>query len=135
LTLPGIEAIIPVMSDWMQALIALAVVVLAGALVWTLAAARRLLLRAESLLGMLQTELPPLVADSHALLDEMRKLTEQANLEMERVGDLTARVEHATVSLGRIVTTLAGFTRMGQLVGLAVGLRRGVEVFVHRLKG
>jgi hypothetical protein len=82
---------------------------------------------------MLQAELPPLVADSHALLDEMRKLAEQANLEMERVSDLTARVEQATVGISRIVTTLASFTRMGQLVGLAVGLRRGVEVFVHRL--
>jgi uncharacterized protein YoxC len=124
---------IPTMLDWVQALIAFAVVVLVGALVWTLAAARRLLLRAESLLGMLQAELPPLVADSHALLDEMRKLAEQANLEMERVSDLTARVEQATVGISRIVTTLASFTRMGQLVGLAVGLRRGVEVFVHRL--
>ena len=34
----------------------------------------------------------------------------------------------------RIVNALAKFTRAGQIVGLATGLRRGVDVFVERLR-
>jgi hypothetical protein len=33
-----------------------------------------------------------------------------------------------------VVRALAGFTRAGQVVGLAAAVRRGVEVFVQRMR-
>jgi hypothetical protein len=50
------------------------------------------------------------------------------------VGVVTDRVEVIATGLGRIVTTLGSLTRAGQIVGVAAGLKRGIDVFVHRLR-
>ena len=36
--------------------------------------------------------------------------------------------------MSRLVGALSGLARAGQVVGLAAGLRRGVDVFVSRLR-
>jgi hypothetical protein len=45
----------------------------------------------------------------------------------ERVSELSERA-------GRIVGFLGGFTRVGQVVGIAAGLKKGVDVFVNRFR-
>ena len=64
----------------------------------------------------------------------MRGLTREAGRELERVGAVTDRVEDIATGLGRIVTTLGSLTRAGQIVGVAAGLKRGIDVFAHRLR-
>ena len=50
------------------------------------------------------------------------------------MGEVTEQVQTVAEGLGRVVMGLAGLTRAGQVIGLAAGLRRGVDVFVQRLR-
>jgi uncharacterized protein YoxC len=121
------------MLPGVQVVFALAFVALVIAACFALVALRRVAQRAENVLGILESELRPLVADTHALLADVRALTRQANREMERVGVVTERVEVVADGLGRVVGALSGFTRVGQVLGVALGLKKGVDVFLHRL--
>ena len=40
----------------------------------------------------------------------------------------------AQIDQARIVNAIAGLTRTGQVVAVAAALRRGVDVFVHRMR-
>ena len=121
------------MLPWVQAVIALAVVVLVVALVLSLFALRRVALRAENVLGILEQEIRPLVAETHGLLDEIRALSRQANREMQRLGAVTEHVEDAAEGLSRVVGAVSSLTRVGQIVGVALGVKKGVDVFLQRL--
>ena len=44
------------------------------------------------------------------------------------------RVEDVSLSAARVAAAVGGLTRVGQYAGLAVGLKRGVEVFLDRIK-
>ena len=120
------------MRPWFQAILALGFAGLVVALIVTLLAMRRAIVRAEAVLGIVEQELRPLVAETHALLGEVRALTRQANREMDRVGVIGERVEDVAVGLGRLVSALGGLTRVGQVLGLVAGLKKGVDVFVDR---
>ena len=91
-------------------------------------------LRAEAVLAIVEQELRPLVAQTHALLEETRGLAREAKGEVERIQALTDRVGDAAHSVARVLTAVSGFTRAGQLVGLAAGLRRGIDVFIQRVR-
>jgi len=110
------------------------VVGLTVALVAVLLALRRVALRTESLLGILEQEVRPLVTETRALMDDVRTFTREANREMKRVEAVTERVHDVADGVFRIVTAVAGITRAGQLVSLAVGIRKGLDVFVQRLR-
>ena len=69
-----------------------------------------------------------------ALTEDVRSLTRDASRELERVGTVTDRVDDIAGAVGRIVGTLSGLTRAGQIVGMAVGLKKGIDVFVQRLR-
>ena len=122
------------MLPWFQAILALGFAALVIAIIVTLLAVRRAVVRAESVLGIVEQELRPLVAETHALLGEVRALTRQANREMDRVGVIGERVEDVAVGLGRLVSALGGLTRVGQVLGLAAGLKKGVDVFLERFQ-
>ena len=76
----------------------------------------------------------PLVTETRALMDDVRTFTREANREMKRVEAVTERVHDVADGVFRIVTAVAGITRAGQLVSLAVGIRKGLDVFVQRLR-
>lgn len=122
------------MPPWVGLLLALSAVAVAAALVAALVALRRVALRAEAVLGILAQDLHPLVAETRALLDEIRALTREANREMERLGAVTERAHEVADGLGRIVGAIGGIARAGQFVSLAIGLRKGLDVFVSRLR-
>jgi hypothetical protein len=44
------------------------------------------------------------------------------------------RVEDISVTVARVVGAVAGLTRIGQYAGVAAGMKRGVEVFLTRLR-
>jgi uncharacterized protein YoxC len=122
------------MPFWVQMLLSLAAFALLVALVAAVWALRGVAQRAEAVLAIVEQELRPLIGQGLALTEDVRGLTREAGRELERVGAVTDRVEVIAAGLGRIVTTVGSLTRAGQIVGVAAGLKRGIEVFVHRLR-
>jgi uncharacterized protein YoxC len=122
------------MPFWVQMLLSLAAFALLVALVAAVWALRGVAQRAEAVLAIVEQEIRPLVGQALALTEDVRGLTREASRELERVGAVTDRVEDIATGLGRIVTTLGSLTRAGQIVGVAAGLKRGIEVFAHRLR-
>jgi len=122
------------MQPWAQAVLVACAVALTLALVAAILAVRRALRRTDAVLAIVEQELRPLVGHAHGIADELRDLTRETRLEVERIGEVTEHVETAAAGLSRLVVALGGLARAGQVVGLAAGLRRGVDVFVSRLR-
>jgi hypothetical protein len=122
------------MPFWVQMLLSLAAFALLVALVAAVWALRGVAQRAEAVLAIVEQELRPLVGQVLALTEDVRGLTREAGRELERVGAVTDRLEDVATGVGRIVMTLGSLTRAGQIVGVAAGLKKGIDVFVHRLR-
>ncbi len=120
------------MQPWLQAVLVACAVVLTAAAVPALLALRRMARRAETVLIIVEQELRPLIGQAHALTEDVRTLTREAKEEIERVGEVTERVNAVADGVGRAVTGLAGLARAGQLIGVAAGLKKGLDVFVSR---
>ena len=121
------------MPPWVLVVLVACAVALTAALLPTILALRRTLRRAEVVLAIAEQELRPLIGQAHALTEDVRLLTRETSEQIERVGEVTERVNAAADGMSRVVTGLAGLTRIGQLVGVAAGLKRGIDVFVQRL--
>ncbi len=122
------------MHPWAQAVLVVCAVAVTVVLVPALIAMRRASERAERLLALTEQELRPLAADVHGLVEDMRALSHEARGGVARVGALTERIEDLSGNLGRVLAAVAGLTRAGQLVGVAAGLKTGLDVFLHRLR-
>jgi uncharacterized protein YoxC len=122
------------MPFWVQLLLSLASLALLLALVAAVWALRGVAQRAEAVLAIVEQELRPVIGQALALTEDVRSLTRDASRELERVGAVTDRVDDIAGAVGRIVGTLSGLTRAGQIVGVAAGLKKGIDVFVQRLR-
>jgi hypothetical protein len=122
------------MHLWAQVVLVVCAVVLTVVLVPALLALRRAGERAERLLAIAEMELGPLLGQVQGLADELGTFSKEARSEIVRVGALAERLLDATEGISRLLTALAGLTRAGQLVGIAAGLKTGVDVFLHRLR-
>jgi hypothetical protein len=122
------------MQPWAQIVLIACAVALTAAFVAAMFALRRALGRTEAVLEIVEQEVRPLIAQIYGTTEELRELTREIRLEVKRVGDVTERVQTVADGLGRVVAGLSGLARVGQIVGLAAGLRRGVDVFVQRLR-
>jgi uncharacterized protein YoxC len=122
------------MLPWAQIVLIVCVVAITVALLPTLLAVRRASERAERVLTLAEQELRPLVSQAQTLVEELRELSHEARGEMARVGALTQRAEDVTEGVGRVLSAVAGLTKAGQLVGVAAGLKTGLDVFLHRLR-
>jgi uncharacterized protein YoxC len=122
------------MSPWVWVVVLACLIAVTVGLVGVLLAIRRVALRAESLLGTLEQEVHPVTTDARTLLSDVSALTREANREMERVGAVTERAHDVADGVSRIVNAVSGIARTGQLVSLAVGVRKGLDVFVQRLR-
>ena len=122
------------MQPWAQVVLLVCAVALTVALILAVLALRRTLRRTTAVLEIVEQEMRPLVGQIHGLTDELRELTRESRREVMRIGDVTERVQTVADGLGRVVAGLAGLTKAGQIIGLAAGLRRGVDVFVQRLR-
>ena len=121
------------MPPWVTMILVGCAVVLTIVLVPTILALRRTLRHAEVVLTIAEQELRPLISQAHALTEDVRLLTREASQEIERVGEVTERMHAAAEGISRVATGLAGLSRAGQLIGMAAGLKRGVDVFLQRL--
>lgn len=122
------------MTPLAQAVIVVCIVVLTGVLVATLLALKKTALRAESVLHLLEQEIRPMASQIESLVGELRALSRHASQELERIGMMVERLEEASVKVARLLAALGGFTRIGQLAGAAAGVKKGVDVFISRLK-
>ena len=122
------------MPLWAQTLLALAALALTLACVAAAWALRRAAQRAERVLTIMEEEMRPLVGQAHALTEDFRALTREAGLELERIGAVTDKFEGAADGFARFVWVMGGLTRAGQIVGVAAGVKKGVEAFVQRLR-
>ena len=126
------------MPVWFYAVLAVCALALTVALVAAIVAAARALRRAERLMAVLEREVdhevPPLLASLRELIEELRRLGREATSELDRIGEITGRVQEVTGAAARLLTALSGLTRTGQLVGIAAGVKTGVDVFLHRLR-
>jgi len=110
------------------------VVALTIVLISTLLSVRKTALRAESVLAQVEREIRPMASELEALTADLQKLSRNANDNLQRIGGIVDRVEDISVQAARLVGAVAGLTRIGQYAGMAAGVKRGVEVFLHRLK-
>jgi uncharacterized protein YoxC len=114
-------------------LITLAVLAVAAALISTLLDIKRGALRAETVLLLLEQEIRPTANQLQALAEELRALARQASRELDRIGAVAARVDNLTDRIGKLVALVGGVTRVGQLVGAATGVKKGLDVFITKL--
>ena len=126
------------MPVWFYAVLAVCALALTVALVAAIVAAAGALRRAERVMAVLEREIdhevPPLLAGLRELIEELRLLGRGATSELDRIGEITGRVQEVTGAAARLLTALSGLTRAGQLVGIAAGVKTGVDVFLHRLR-
>ena len=122
------------MSPLAVGIILACIVALTVVLISTLLAFRTTARRADSVLAILEREIRPLITELESLTAELQKLSRKANDNLERIGAVVDRVEDISLTAARVVGAVGGLTRIGQYAGVAVGVKRGVEVFLNRLK-
>ena len=122
------------MPVWLALVLAGCAVVVSLAIVLVLLSVRRTLERTGSILAIVERELGPLSSEARGLTEDARALTQETTRELKRAGDVVERVHEAADGVARVTSALAGLTRAGQLVGVATALRRGIEVFVQRMR-
>ena len=114
-------------------LIALAVVVVAAVLVPTLVAIKRAASRAETVFMLVEREIRPMANQLQWLAEELRALSQRANRELERVGAVAERVDHLSQRIGKLVGLVGTVGRIGQIIGTASGVKKGLDVFIAKL--
>jgi len=117
-----------------QILLSLCALAVTIVLVPAIVAMRRSAQQAERILAILEEELRPLSGEIRALTEDLRALVKEANQDLERIGAVADRVHDIANGFARVVVALGGLTRAGQVVGVAAGLKRGIDVFVHRMR-
>jgi uncharacterized protein YoxC len=118
----------------MQIVLSVCAVALVVVVIPAVVAARRALQRVEIVLVLLERELGPLAAQIHGLTDDLRTVVRQANRELERLGSVAERLGDLSERIARLVNTVSSVTRVGQVIGAATGIRKGLSVFLHRMR-
>jgi type II secretory pathway component PulK len=116
------------------AIIVLCVVAVSAVLVWTLLALRKTALRAESVLRMVEREIWPVLGQIEHLIAELRDLSQGAKEELSKIRVVVRRAENVSITVSKVLLAVGGLTRHGQDVSLAAGVKKGLDVFVRRLK-
>ena len=122
------------MPVWLPFVLAGSAVVVSIAMLLVLLSVRRALQRTGNVLAIIERELGPLTSEVLRLTEDARALTQETTRELKRAGDVVERLHEAADGVARVTNALAGLTRAGQLVGVVTALRRGIEVFVQRMR-
>ncbi len=122
------------MATWMQVVVTVCVVALTVVLIPAIVSMRRSVQRAEAVLLLVERELGPLAAQIQGLAEDLRTFVRQGNRELERFGAAAERLGDLSERAGRLIGVVSGFTRIGQIVGAATGIKKGLDVFIHRLR-
>ena len=90
---------------------------------------------AEQALAAVERELRPLASQIQALLQEHRELAQQATRDLREVEGLMLMGQEMLARVTRLTSLLGSVGTLGKVFGVAQGLRKGVDVFIHRLAG
>ena len=73
--------------------------------------------------------LPPF----QVLLQEHRTLAQQATKDLRQIEGIALTAQDLLARVTNVTSLLASFGTVGRVVGVARGLQKGIDVFVHRL--
>ena len=105
---------------------------LAVAAIPTLLQVRRTAQTAEQTLATLERELRPLSAQLQGLLQDHRELAQRANRDLREIERLALMAQEVLARLIKLTGLLSGMGTVGRVLGVAQGLRKGLDVFVSR---
>ncbi len=88
---------------------------------------------AEHTLAAVEREVRPVASQIEMLLQEQRNLAQQATRDLRQVEGVVAMAQEILARLGKLTSLLGSVGTVGKVVGLAQGLRKGVDVFIDRL--
>jgi uncharacterized protein YoxC len=88
---------------------------------------------AEQTLTTVDHEVKPLTTQVQALLQEHRNLAQQATKDLRQIEGVTVMAQDILARLTNLTGLLSSFGTVGRVVGVARGLQKGLDVFVHRL--
>jgi len=92
------------MTPLAVAVILACIVALTVVLISMLLSFKRVALRAEGVLGIVEHEIRPLTTELESLTAELHKLTHKANDSLDRVGGVVERIEDISVNASRVVS-------------------------------
>ena len=121
------------MSPWWLIPLIVCAVALTIALVAAVITLRRTLQRLEQVLAVVEVKLGPTLEDVRGLTQEAQAVTLDARNSVARLSTMIEHISQVTASVGAFVVGVRGFTQVGQLVGTAVAVKKGMNVFVQRL--
>jgi uncharacterized protein YoxC len=88
---------------------------------------------AEQTLTTVDHELKPLTTQVQALLQEHRTLAQQATKDLRQIEGIALMAQDVLARVTNLTTLLSSFGTVGRVVGIARGVQKGIDVFVHRL--
>lgn len=94
---------------------------------------RRTAHTAEQTLAAIEREVRPLTSQIHALLQEHRELAQRATRDLREVEGVLLHVQDLLGRFGKLTGFLGSLGTVGQVVGVALSLRKGVNAFISRL--
>src|SRR5262245_18824278 len=122
------------MTPIVAAVLVLCAVVVSAALVATLLALRKTARGAERVLDLVEREVRPALDQIPPLIAELREVSKGASEELAKMRTVVARAEDMSVKISKVVSALGTFTQVGQYASLAAGVKKGLDVFVRKLK-
>ena len=122
------------MSSLAVTILILCAIAITVALVTVLFSLKRLIDRGEAVLALVEREIRPTASQLGALTEELRGVSHQVTLELARIGLITRRLEDITATIAKVVGVVGGIAQVTRLGGVAIGLQRGLSVFLSRLK-
>ncbi len=117
-----------------EVIIALCAVVATVALITAVRALRKTAARADEVLHLVEREIRPMASQIESLAEEARTLAQNANANMERLAVVVHRADEISYQMARLAVTLSSFTRLGSYTAVAAGVKRGLDVFIKRLR-
>jgi uncharacterized protein YoxC len=117
-----------------ELIIALCAVAATVALVAALRALRKTAGRADEVLHLVEREIRPMASQIESLAEEVRTLAQNANANMDRLAVVVHRADEISYQMARFAVALSGFTRLGSYTAVAAGVKRGLDVFIKRLR-
>ena len=94
---------------------------------------RRTAQTAEQTLATVDRELRPLVPQLHGLVQDHRELAQRATRDLREVEGLALMAQEVLSRVIKLTGVLGGVGTVGRVLGVAQGLRKGIDVFVSRL--
>jgi uncharacterized protein YoxC len=117
-----------------EVIIALCAVVATVALITALRALKKTAARADEVLHLVEREIRPMASQIEALAEEARALAHNANANMDRLAVVVHRADEISYQMARFAVALSSFTRVGSYTAVAAGVKRGLDVFIKRLR-